>query len=191
MNANGCFVVALMHLSSMKTEVIWCYTLAVTPYHAVLSQSILTQYNLEGAVLWLKMYLVSCCFLRKHQCVNVSLDLAHWCILQELKMCSILVVQYALGEVMIYSKGLIVQEIFETKHSTSSILHMIILQWDHLLFTSISLGNQITCQASFINRTMNRWAIAQGKQENKFIYIISSFRAEVVFSIYTYANCQN
>lgn len=88
-------------------------------------------------------------------------------------------------------KGLIVQEIFETKHSASSILHMIILQWDHLLFTSISLGNQITCQASFINRTTNRWAIAQGKQENKFIYIISSFRAKVVFSIYTYANCQN
>lgn len=80
------------------------------------------------------------------------------------------------------------QEILETKHSTSSILHMIILQWDHLLFTSIPLGNQITCQASFINRTLSRWAIAEGKQENKFIYIISSFRVETVFSIYMFRN---
>lgn len=76
------------------------------------------------------------------------------------------------------------QEILETKHSTSSILYMIILQWNHLLFTSIPLGNQITCQASFINRTQSRWAIARGKQENKFIYIISSLRIEIVFYLY-------
>lgn len=91
----------------------------------------------------------------------------------------------------VFPEGLIVQEIPETKHSTSSILHMIILQWDYLLFTSIPLGKPITCQASFINRTLSRWAIAKGKQENKFIYIISSFRVETVFSIYMNRNCQN
>lgn len=105
-------------------------------------------------------------------------------------------VQHAGGTVCFRSsdvlpKGTAGQEILVTKHSISSTLHMIILQWDHLLFTAISLGNQITCKASFINRTLSRWAIAQGKPENKFIYIISSFRAEIVFSFYMYGNCQN
>lgn len=44
------FAVALRHLSSMKTEAIWYHASAITPLRAILSQSILTQYNLEGAV---------------------------------------------------------------------------------------------------------------------------------------------
>ena len=141
--------------------------------------------------MWLKMYLVSCSFLRKHRCVNTSLGLAPGCILRELKMCSMPAVQYASGEVKMYYPGDNRAGSLVTKHSISSILHMILLQWDHLLLTAISLGNQITCKASFINRTLSRWAIAQGKPENKFIYIISSFRAEIVFSFYMYGNCQN
>lgn len=89
----------------MEIEVIQCQTSAVVPHHAILSQGVLTHCNLQGAILWLKMYLVSCSFLRKHQCVNISLGLARGCILQELKMCSVPVVQYASGEVKMYYPG--------------------------------------------------------------------------------------
>lgn len=101
MNANGRFVVALMHLSLMEREIMWRSASAVTPPHAILSPSTLTQYNLEWAVLWLRTYLVSC-FIRKQQRLNVSLGLAHWYVLQELKICSIMVAHYTLGEVKMY-----------------------------------------------------------------------------------------
>lgn len=47
------------------------------------------------------MHLVSS-FIRKHQCGDVSLGLAHWYILQKWKVCSIIVAQDALGEVKMY-----------------------------------------------------------------------------------------
>lgn len=66
MNVDGWFVIALKCFSSVEIEVIRCQTSAVAPHHAILSHGVLTHCNLQGAVLWLKMYLVSCSFLRKH-----------------------------------------------------------------------------------------------------------------------------
>lgn len=106
-----------------------------------------------------------------------------------------MVAQYALGEVkMYYPRDNQCSQLSKPNvllHPSSTLLFFFFLQQDHLLFTSIPLGNQITCQPSIKNRTLSTWVITERKEENKFIYIISSVRVEIVFSTYMYRNCQN